>query len=182
MIMRHVVILSAVLLGVSAAAAELHPIIEVESGYLFGAVADGKWIKADEAAKSLNKLGYRIYGMTQAIGDAKGSKPKPSEEDVCSDMFVVSLSPKPEKPFRIFSRGSGWRRELSWPTNRPMHFPRVRSRSLCHKSAIWDAPIAMRTADRSAKRRAICLSALRSTRFPGFCVAQKQGNATLWRS
>jgi hypothetical protein len=97
MIMRHVVILSAVLLGVSAAAAELHPIIEVESGYLFGAVADGKWIKADEAAKSLNKLGYRIYGMTQAIGDAKGSKPKPSEEDVCSDMFVVSLSPKPEK-------------------------------------------------------------------------------------
>jgi hypothetical protein len=81
----------------TAIAADLHPIVEVESGYLFGAVADGKWIKADEAAKSLNKGEYRIYGMTQSIGDAKGSKPKPSEEEVCSDMFVVSLSPKREK-------------------------------------------------------------------------------------
>jgi hypothetical protein len=32
-------------------AAELHPIVEVESGYLFGAISNGKWIKADETAK-----------------------------------------------------------------------------------------------------------------------------------
>src|SRR5205823_2241655 len=73
-------------------------IVEVETGYLFGAVADGKWIKADAAAKSMTKAtAYRVYGMTQALGEAKGSKPKASEEEVCSDMFVVSLSPAQEK-------------------------------------------------------------------------------------
>ena len=35
-------------------AAELHPIVEVESGYVFGAISDGKWIKADETANSIN--------------------------------------------------------------------------------------------------------------------------------
>jgi hypothetical protein len=35
-------------------AAELRPIVEVESGYFFGASADGKWIKAEQAAKSVS--------------------------------------------------------------------------------------------------------------------------------
>jgi len=80
-----------------ASAAGLHPIVEVQSGYLFGAVADGKWIKADEASKSLaDEMTYRVYGLTQSLGEAKGSKPKP--EDVpCEETFSVSLSPKPEK-------------------------------------------------------------------------------------
>jgi hypothetical protein len=78
--------------------ADLHPIVQVETGYLFGASADGKWIKADEATKTMSQgATYHVYGLTQSIGEAKGSKPKPSEEEVCSDMFVVSLSPKPEK-------------------------------------------------------------------------------------
>jgi hypothetical protein len=90
-------------LGVSlicavAAAGELHPIVEVQSGYLFGATAEGKWMKAEEAAKVLNdETTYRIYGLTQSFGEARGAKPKPSEQDVCSDILVVSLSPKPHK-------------------------------------------------------------------------------------
>ena len=48
-------------------AAELHPIVEVETGYLFGATADGKWMKAEEAAKALSDATtYRIYGLTQS--------------------------------------------------------------------------------------------------------------------
>lgn len=35
--------------------------------------------------------------MTQSLGEAKGGKPKPSEEDVCSDVLTVSLLPKSEK-------------------------------------------------------------------------------------
>ena len=58
----------------TAVAAELHPIVEVQSGYVFGAIADGKWIKADEAAKSMtDETTYRVYGMTQALGEAKAS-------------------------------------------------------------------------------------------------------------
>jgi hypothetical protein len=59
-----------------AAKAELHPIVDVQSGYLFGATADGKWIKAEEAAKLLPaEATYRVYGVTQALGEAKGGKP-----------------------------------------------------------------------------------------------------------
>jgi hypothetical protein len=91
-------LVAAISLASAANAADLHPIVEVQTGYVFGAVANGKWVKADEAVKSLHgQMAYRIYGLNQPIGEAKGSKPKPSEEDVCSDMFVVSLSPKPKK-------------------------------------------------------------------------------------
>jgi hypothetical protein len=89
---------AALLIYARAVAGELHPIVEVKSGYLFGATADRKWIKADETAKALTgETTYQVYGLTQSLGEAKGSKPRPSEEDVCSDVLTVSLSPKPEK-------------------------------------------------------------------------------------
>ena len=78
-------------------AAELHPIVEVQSGYLFGAISDGKWIKADETAKLIgDETTYRVYGLTQALGEAKGGKPKQPEGEPCEETLAVSLSPKPE--------------------------------------------------------------------------------------
>jgi hypothetical protein len=89
--------LSALLIYAAAPAGELRPILEVQSGYLFGATADGKWIKAEEAAKALtDETTYRIYGLTQPLGEAKGGKPK-AVEDVCTETLSVSLSPKSEK-------------------------------------------------------------------------------------
>jgi hypothetical protein len=88
----------ATLISAAVSAADLHPIVEVQSGYLFGATNDGKWIKADEAARTLpDETTYLVYGLTQSLGEAKGGKPKPSEEDACSDVPTVSLSPKLEK-------------------------------------------------------------------------------------
>jgi hypothetical protein len=82
----------------TAAAGDLHPIVEIQSGYLFGASSEGKWIKADETAKTLSgDTIYQVYGLTESLGQANGDKPKPSEEEVCSDVLTVSLSPKPEK-------------------------------------------------------------------------------------
>jgi hypothetical protein len=90
--------LSALMICAAAVAADLHPIVEVQSGYLFGATANGKWIKAEDAAKSIpDETTYRVYGLTEAFGEAKGGKPKPSKDDVCSDVLAVSLSPKVEK-------------------------------------------------------------------------------------
>ena len=95
---RALVVVTALLICAEASlAADLHPIVEVQSGYLFGAISDGKWIKADETAKLIgDETTYRVYGLTQALGDAKGGKPKP--EDVpCEETFAVSLSPEPER-------------------------------------------------------------------------------------
>ena len=83
--------------AVASPAADLHPIVEVESGYLFGAISDGKWIKADETAKLIGEeTTYRVYGLTQALGDAKGGKPT-SEGEPCDETLTVSLSPEMEK-------------------------------------------------------------------------------------
>ena len=81
----------------ASSAADLHPIAEVQSGYLFGAISDGKWIKADETAKLIgDETTYRVYGLTQALGDAKGDKPKPVDGP-CEETLAVSLSPQPAK-------------------------------------------------------------------------------------
>jgi hypothetical protein len=88
---------AALICAEAASAAELHPIVEVQSGFLFGAISDGKWIKADETAKLIgDETTYRVYGLTQALGEAKAGKPKP-EEVPCEATLAVSLSPKPEK-------------------------------------------------------------------------------------
>jgi FG-GAP repeat len=94
---KFIISISALSICAAVAAAELHPIVEVESGYLFGATADGKWIKADEAAKSLpDETTYRIYGLTQAFGEAKAGKAE-AEGVPCEETLSVSFSPKPEK-------------------------------------------------------------------------------------
>jgi hypothetical protein len=93
---RRVVEVAALLICARAAAADLYPIVEVQSGYLFGAIADGKWIKAEDAAKSIaGETTFRIYGLTQSLGQAKGGKPTLAQD--CGETLAVSLSPKPEK-------------------------------------------------------------------------------------
>ena len=95
--MRSIHLVAVLGLACVANAADLHPIVEVQSGYLFGAVADGKWIKADEAAKSVSdETTYRVYGLTKALGQAKGGKPI-AEEGPCDETLSVPLSSKPDK-------------------------------------------------------------------------------------
>src|SRR5262252_7680837 len=78
-------------------AADLHPIVEVQSGYLFGATQDGIWVKADEAANELpDQTTYVVYGLTESLGEVKGSKPK-GEAGPCEGTWFVGLSDKPEK-------------------------------------------------------------------------------------
>jgi hypothetical protein len=79
-------------------AADFHPIVEINTGYLFGGSADGKWIKADKAAKSMKgHTAFRVFGLAQEVGKATGGKPKPADAEVCSDMLQVSLPSKPKE-------------------------------------------------------------------------------------
>src|SRR6266849_6495731 len=96
-LVRLVVAESALLICRATIASDLHPIVEVANGYLLGAIADGKWIKADDAAKSMaDETTYRVYDLTQSLGEAEGGKPK--HEDVpCEETLSVSLAPEAGK-------------------------------------------------------------------------------------
>ena len=95
---RSLVIVAALLMCAGALpAAELHPIVEVQGGYLFGATKDGKWVKADKAAKALpEQTTYVVYGLTEPLGEVKGGRPK-GEAGPCEGTFFVGLLDKPEK-------------------------------------------------------------------------------------
>jgi hypothetical protein len=74
----------------------VHPIIEIETGYFFGGSENGKWIKADQAAKSTGKkVTYQVYGLTKQAGQIRAGKPK-SVDEPCPDTLMVSLSSKPK--------------------------------------------------------------------------------------
>lgn len=78
-------------------AGDLHPIVEMDTGYLFGGSVDGKWIKAEKAAKSMKgSTPVRVFGLTQEVGKATAGKPK-SVEEVCPDTLTASLSSKPKE-------------------------------------------------------------------------------------
>jgi hypothetical protein len=84
------------LLSATAMAADLHPIVEMDTDYLFGGSADGKWIKAEKAAKSMKgRTSFRVFGLTQEVGKATGDKPTSAKEEACADMLTVSLPSTP---------------------------------------------------------------------------------------
>ena len=75
---------------------DVHSIIELETGYFFGGSENGKWVKADQAAKSVaNKTTYQVYSLTKQIGEITVAKPT-SVEEPCPDTLMVSLSSKPK--------------------------------------------------------------------------------------
>ena len=79
-------------------AADLHPIVEMDTGFLFGGSAKGKWVKAEKTAKSMKgRTAFRLFGLTQEVGKAIAGKPKPAEAEACADLLTVSLSPEPEE-------------------------------------------------------------------------------------
>lgn len=69
--------------------AELHPVIEVQTGFLIGSARKGEWLSGKEAARVLRGGEvYRLYSAKEAKGSVKGGKPKSAEEP-CPDVFVV---------------------------------------------------------------------------------------------
>ena len=99
MILKTAAVVFGFLAPVSAgivSAADLHLIIEIETGYLFGGSENGKWVKASQAAKSTaKKTNYQVYGLTKQAEQITAGKPK-SVDEPCADTLMVSLSSKPK--------------------------------------------------------------------------------------
>jgi hypothetical protein len=93
---KSISILGLLLISAAASAADLHPIVEMETGYFFGGSENGKWIKADQAAKSTaKKTTYQVYSLTKQAGQITTGKPR-SVDEPCPDTLMVSLSSKPK--------------------------------------------------------------------------------------
>lgn len=84
-------------LGVAfLAAADPEAIVHVETDFLIGAPARGKWLNSERAAKAVKPgTKFRVYALTRELGAATGGKPT-GNTDVCEDVFTIALSPKPE--------------------------------------------------------------------------------------
>ena len=94
--MKSLVVL--LLLSATATAADLHPIVEMDNGYLFGGSANGKWVKAEKTAKSMKgRTAFRLFGLTQEVGKATAGKPKPEKAEACSDLLKVPFSSHPNE-------------------------------------------------------------------------------------
>ena len=94
---RSAFCLAVVLCTVSgfARASEPTPIVEGESGYLFGMKADGKWLNGEKTAPRLKEgTVYRLFNFKGEIGRATGGKAA-SVEEPCPDTLTVKLVPKP---------------------------------------------------------------------------------------
>lgn len=92
--------------GTPVDGADLHPIIEIESGYFFGASENGKWVKPDQAANSIaNETTYQVYGLTKQVGQITATKPVSAGEP-CPDTLMVSLPSKPNDG--VIGLGAPW--------------------------------------------------------------------------
>jgi hypothetical protein len=109
-------------------AAEVHPIIEIDTGYFFGASEKGKLIKADRAANSVgNNTTYQVYSLTKQVGQITAGKPK-SVEEPCPDTLTVSLSSKPKTG--VIGIAAPWnalpRKPIIADTTQPVYVEAVR--------------------------------------------------------
>ncbi|ETK02628.1 hypothetical protein N425_03250 [Tannerella sp. oral taxon BU063 isolate Cell 2] len=67
----------------------MHPVVEVESGFLLGSARGGKWLSPAETARAMHGgEEYRLYGDGKAMGTMRGGRPK-SDGEPCPDAFVV---------------------------------------------------------------------------------------------
>src|SRR6266576_143795 len=66
---------SSLFLAVDIKAGQFHPIVDVHSGILVGAVGEGRWLDHDRAAKLLRGgETYHVYGFDKSLGLATGGK------------------------------------------------------------------------------------------------------------
>lgn len=84
----------------------VHPIVDAQSGMLFGGTIDGKWTGPGPLAPRLQSgERYRLYSLTRALGIATGGKPEPGGVP-CPDEPSLSLHPNPSGT--IIGIGGSW--------------------------------------------------------------------------
>src|SRR5689334_9724141 len=77
-------------------AQEIHPVVDVQRGYLLGARVNGTWREGKHIAARVGPgRRYRVFGPGGLVGESTGSSAR-ANEDVCQESFQVALSPERE--------------------------------------------------------------------------------------
>lgn len=93
--------LALLVVATSSSGAQPHPIVQADTGYLLGASADGKWLEAKDAAKTVRPgLRLRLFGLQKEMSPTNAGKTASAEEP-CPDTLAVELSPKPSSDAAI---------------------------------------------------------------------------------
>jgi hypothetical protein len=105
--MRHVLFPALLLaMAITAAGADLVPVLEVQTDFLIGSSRKGKWLKVEDSVKELRGgEAYRLYSATKLVGTSKGGKPE-SEGEPCPDVMKVPL--KERGTDAVIAIGADW--------------------------------------------------------------------------
>ena len=81
----------------ASAFGQIFPIIDVQHGYLIGAIQSGKWIEPTDATNSV-KSGAKlpVYGVTGTVGNVAVVK-LDTRNEPCPDRPIVKLNPRKVK-------------------------------------------------------------------------------------
>jgi hypothetical protein len=101
-------LVAAGIFGIHAAfAGDLAVLVECDTGFLVGGCAGGKWQDSVRAGKALAAgAKLRVFSTTAQVGEATAGKAAP-EADVCPDVFVVPLTPKPKRE-NLYAIAAPW--------------------------------------------------------------------------
>ena len=81
----------------------------VDQGWLLGGFSQGKWLSAQDTAKTLQggEL-YQLCTLTQALGRGRGSKPKYNPSVEVGPDFGITFKPSPKNKGPVVAVGSRW--------------------------------------------------------------------------
>ena len=99
-------LVAAVSLCSTARAADLPTFVDLPTGLVIGAYAEGKWLPSEKAGQAMAPgKKYRLFTLTGEVGNAVGGKAAPNVE-VCPDAWEQTLEPATEK--RAIAVAAGW--------------------------------------------------------------------------
>ncbi|MGZ5552786.1 MAG: hypothetical protein ACXWHF_04020 [Chthoniobacterales bacterium] len=116
-------------------AAEVHPIVELNNGYLLGTFSDGKWLNGEKTAPLFDtEATFRIFGFTEQMGEAVCAKPISAGEP-CPETQLVELSVQ-RQPGSVIAIACSWNPMPRVPrladTTQPVYIAAVRDFLAAH--------------------------------------------------
>jgi hypothetical protein len=98
---KRITALGTFLISTVAAAGDLHPIVEVQAGYLFGATKDGKWLDSGCAFASGAAVASAVDDGVCACEGSRNARTRIKTAPVAANVRVIFRKYIPICPFTL---------------------------------------------------------------------------------